>query len=129
VTIIGTLGLRDGLQVVPWFDSMNGPGFVAYLEACVLPRMHSGDTLVLDNCSIHKVAGVERALASVGAHVLYLPPYSPEFNPIEEAWSKVKHALRRIGAVGLEALGEAVTAAVAMVTSSDVVAWVRHAGY
>jgi len=75
--------------------AINGDLFVAYVEQILVPTLQKGDIVVLDNVSSHKVAGVKKAIESAGATVLYLPPYSPDFNPIEQVFSKLKTLLRK----------------------------------
>jgi transposase len=77
----------------------------------------------------HKVAGVRETIEAVGARLLYLPPYSPDFSPIEECWSKIKAILRTKAARTLESLQQAITAAFAAITSQDAQGWFTHAGY
>ena len=76
--------------------TINGELFVAYVEQILLPTLKEGDIVVMDNLSSHKVAGVKKAIESVGARLVYLPPYSPDFNPIENAFSKLKTMLRKL---------------------------------
>ena len=83
---------------------MNGPIFRAYVEQMLAPALSRGDVVVLDNLTAHKVAGVAEAIRAVGASLLYLPPYSPDLNPIEQLFSKLKALLRKAGARTKEAL-------------------------
>ena len=78
--------------------------FRSYVEECLAPALHPGDIVVMDNLSSHKVAGVQEAIEKAGASVWYLPPYSPDLNPIEKLWSKVKAWLRRIAARTIDGL-------------------------
>ena len=92
-----TCGLRcDGL-VAPWVleGPMNGDAFRVYIEKVLAPTLSRGDTVVVDNLASHKVAGVREAIEAVGAKLLYLPPYSPDLNPIELAFAKFKTGLRK----------------------------------
>ena len=75
--------------------AMNGPMFLAYVKQCLAPTLRRGDIVIMDNVPVHKVAGVKAAIEAVGARLLYLPPYSPDLNPIELAISKVKADLRK----------------------------------
>jgi transposase len=74
---------------------MIGPMFLAYVKQCLAPTLKRGDIVIIDNLPVHKVAGVEEAIEAVGATLIYLPPYSPDLNPIELAFSKVKAHLRK----------------------------------
>jgi transposase len=92
-------------------------------------KLTPGDVVVLDNLSAHKVTGIAELLAACRAQLLYLPPYSPDFNPIEHAWSKFKQFLRTAKARTAEALEQAVTQALTTITPDDAAAWFRHRGY
>jgi transposase len=85
--------------------------------------------VIMDNLAAHKVAGVRQLIESTGARLLYLPPYSPDFNPIEQAWSKIKQLLRSAKARSLEALESAIAEALAAVTAENASAWFTHCGY
>jgi transposase len=84
--------------------AINGELFLAYVNQILVSTLHEGDIVVLDNLSSHKVAGVEEAIASVGAKVFYLPPYSPDYNPIENVFSKLKTMLRKLKSRTMEDL-------------------------
>lgn len=86
--------------------AMNGPAFKAYVEQILVPELKPGDIVVMDNLPAHKVKGVREAIEGAKAHLLYLPPYSPDFNPIEMAFSKLKAMLRKIKPRTVEALWE-----------------------
>ena len=83
----------------------------------------------MDNLSAHKVKGVRELIAARRAELLYLPPYSPDFNPIEKAWSKLKQLLRAAKARTAEALDQAITEALNAITAENAAAWFRHCGY
>ena len=91
--------------------------------------LRPGDIVIMDNLRSHKVNGVVEVVESVGGTVLYLPPYSPDFNPIEEMWSKIKAYLRMVKARTVEALLEAIPLALATVIATDILGWVHHCGY
>ena len=90
-------GLRHRAMVAPFVleGAMNGPMFLAYVKQGLVPTLKRGDIVIMDNLPVHKVAGVEEAIEAAGATLLYLPPYSPDLNPIEPAFSKVKAHLRK----------------------------------
>ena len=92
-------GLRQNGLVAPcvFNGAINGEAFLAYVEQVLVPTLTSGDTVVMDNLGSHKVAGVRKAIEAVGARLLYLPPYSPDLNPIEQAFAKLKALLRARG--------------------------------
>jgi transposase len=89
-------GLRLEGHCAPWLfgGSMNGEMFLAWVRQGLAPTLRPGDVVILDNLSTHKIRGVREAIEAAGAQLLYLPPYSPDFNPIEPMWSKIKQILR-----------------------------------
>ena len=103
--------------------------FRCYVEQCLAPSLTPGDIVVMDNLASHKVEGVCEAIDDVGASVWYLPPYSPDLNPIEKMWSKVKAWLRRIAARTVEGLIHAVGDALRAVSASECQAYFRSCGY
>jgi transposase len=121
---------RDGL-IAPLrlIGSMNGDYFEAYVETLVVPELRPGDIVIWDNLGAHKCARVAQLIADAGAEVVFLPPYSPDLNPIEMIWSKVKSVLRTIGARTFDALEEAIVVALRTVTAEDTTNCIRHAGY
>lgn len=126
LAVIGWTGITAPLVLS---GSVNGTVFYAYIEQCVVPTLQPGDILFMDNLSAHKVAGLEALIRSQGAHLIYLPPYSADFNPIELAWSKVKTILRRLKARTLPDLIDALRQALQAITSHDIHAWFAHCGY
>ena len=103
--------------------------FRSYVEQCLAPSLRVGDIVVMDNLSSHKVTGVREAIESVGANVWYLPPYSPDLNPIEKMWSKVKAWLRRVAARTVEGLIQTVGEALRAVDADECRAYLRSSGY
>jgi transposase len=87
---------------------MNGVSFLAYVEQILAPTLKRGDIVIMDNVSVHKVAGVREAIAARGASLFYLPPYSPDLNPIEQFFSKLKAILRKVAARSIENLWTAI---------------------
>lgn len=129
VTMLAALTTR-GLQAPMIIESpTDGDVFLAYLEQVLCPQLRPGQVVILDNLSAHKVAGVEQLIAATGARLLYLPPYSPDFNPIEQAWSKIKQWLRSAKARSVEALEGAIAEALRAVTADNALAWFSHCGY
>lgn len=104
------LGLRSDGLVAPLIrrGAMTGAAFLAYVQQDLAPTLRPGDTLILDNLQAHKVAGAREAVAAVGARILYVPAYSPDFNPIEQVFAKIKALLRKAAARSEEALHRAV---------------------
>lgn len=103
--------------------------FRIYVSEVLAPRLRAGDVVVMDNLSPHKASGVREAIEAVGASLRYLPPYSPDFNPIEPMWSKVKGCLRSLGARTTQTLRDAIGQALSRVTPQDCVGYFRHCGY
>ena len=103
--------------------------FEAYVEKVLAPSLRRGQIVVMDNLGAHKGAKVRELIEERGCQLLYLPPYSPDFNPIEEAFSKIKGALRRAGARTREALIEAIGAAISAITARDARGFFEHDGY
>lgn len=100
-----------------------------YVEQVLGPTIEAGDILILDNSSAHRASPVETAAAERGAQVIWLPPYSPDFSPIELMWSKIKTVLRGAKARTREELGRALMAALKLVTADDCAGWSSHCGY
>lgn len=103
--------------------------FRAYTRVVLLPTLHPGDIVVLDNLSSHKAPDIRQCIEQAGAELWYLPPYSPDFNPIEMMWSKVKAYLRSAAARTEEMLYQAVAHAIETVTTQDAQAWFQHCRY
>ena len=103
--------------------------FRTYVEHVLVPELTAGDVVILDNLQPHKAKGVREMIEAVGATLMYLPPYSPDFNPIENMWSKVKQHPRSAAARTFDVLQEAVTDALGNVTPSDCLGFFRHCGY
>jgi len=112
------------------FDgATNTTCFETYVERCLAPTLRPGDIVVMDNLSAHKGRGVRDLVEQTGAELWYLPPYSPDFNPIEKCWSQVKQLLRAAKARSLATLEQAVAEALAAVTPQNTQACFRHCGY
>ena len=103
--------------------------FLAYLDHVLCPQLRPGDLVVMDNLSSHKVKGVRERIEAAGAELLYLPPYSPDLNPIEKAWSKLKLLLRSAKARTSEVLDQAITDLLPQITPDNAQAWFRFSGY
>ena len=129
VTLIAAL-TPDGLGALMSVDgAVNGDVFAAYLDQVLGPTLRPGDVVVLDNLAVHKVAGLAEIAQKYEVRLRYLPPYSPDFNPIELAFSKLKTWLRTAKARTREALEEALLAAAAWITEQDAKNWFDHCGY
>ena len=129
ITIVSSVRL-DGTTVSMLIDgAMNGSKFKDYVETHLVPHLYKGDVVVMDNLACHKVAGIREAIECVGAHLAYLPPYSPDLNPIEELWSKVKAYLRKVKARSHDRLLPEISNAFRLVCLDDILGWFRHSGY
>jgi len=109
--------------------AINGETFLAYVEQILVPTLAPGDIVVMDNLGSHKVAGVRQAIEAVGATLIYLPPYSPDLNPIEQLFAKLKALLRKAAARTFEALIAAIAAALDAFTSGECANYFANAGY
>lgn len=128
VTVIAAMGL-NGVRA-PWAFSgaTNAATFQSFVEQVLVPALRPGDVVVFDNLSAHLKPEVSAAIERAGARVLPLPPYSPDFNPIEEMFSKFKEFLRRIGARAKDHLYEAIGDGLKQITTQDILGWFRQAG-
>ena len=126
-----TAGLRLGGIAAPMLldGPMHGAAFLAYVEQVLVPELTPGDIVVMDNLPAHKVAGVRHAIETAGAQLLYLPPYSPDFNPIEMAFSKLKALLRKTAARTLNDLWDAIAKAIEAFTPIECENYFSAAGY
>ena len=128
-TLIAAVSLK-GAQA-PWlFDGpLDGELFLAWVRTGLVPGLRRDDVVILDNLATHQVAGVREAIENAGARLEYLPPYSPDFNPIEPMWSKVKQKLKSLNPRTARQLLKAAAAAFATVTSADCQGFFLCAGY
>ena len=121
---------HDGLTAPMVIDgAINGELFLAYVNQVLVPTLYEGDIVVLDNLSSHKVAGVKEAIVSVGAKVVYLPPYSPDFNPIENVFSKLKTMLRKWKLRTVEELWKKLGKLCDIFVPEECQNYFKHAGY
>ena len=128
VTVIAAMGL-DGVRApLALPGSVNAATFETYVEQVLVPALRPGDVVVFDNLSSHRGPAVFEAIERAGARVLPLPPYSPDYTPIEEMFSKFKGFLRRVGARAKEHLYDAIGEGLREVTDEDILGWFRHAG-
>jgi transposase len=128
-TTLAVLGLTGLTAPLVLSGAVNGTVFYGYVQQCVAPTLQPGDILFMDNLPAHKVAGIEDLIRARGARLIYLPPYSSDFNPIEWAWSKVKSILRRLKARTFPALMEALKQALLAIAPQDIQGWFAHCGY
>jgi transposase len=126
-----TAGLRlTGLAAPLVLDGpMDGVGFLAYVRQVLVPELKPGDIAVMDNLPAHKVKGVRESIEGAGAHLVYLPPYSPDLNPIENAFSKLKAILRKVAARATEELWDAIGTALQAFTPQECQNYFEACGY
>jgi transposase len=125
LTILGAMSLRGMIATMTIEAATDAEIFLAYLDHVLCPALRPGDVVVMDNLSSHKVPGVRERIEAAGAELLYLPPYSPDLNPIEKAWAKLKHLLRTAKARTAEALEQAVAQLLPEIRPQDAQAWFR----
>ena len=123
---MGQAGIRTGLSVP---GAIDGETMLFFVEELLVPTLKRGDIVVMDNNPIHKLDELEDAIEAAGAWVLFLPPYSPDLNPIENCWSKIKARLRSLKPRTLDDLLAALAAAFALITPPDILSWFHHCGY
>ena len=129
-SLVGALSFSRGLiAVMTLTGAVDTLAFDAYLLRVLAPRLRKGDVVVLDNLNVHKASRVREVAAERGAHVLWLAPYSPDFSPIEQCWSKIKTLLRAAKARTRDELERALADAIGRVTKSDIRGWFKHCGY
>src|SRR5260370_27625714 len=129
MTMIGALAL-DGWRGFVTIDSAtDGDVFLAYVQQELVPRLRPGDIVVMENLNSKKGADVIAAMGRAGADVLFLPPYSPDFNPIEKAWAKLKDILRRLPTLTRDVFDNAVAFAMDCISTADIRAWTLFSGY
>lgn len=126
LTLIGAMALRGLIGEMTLPGATDGLAFKVYVTQVLVPNLWSGACVVMDNLPAHKVTGIREAIEAVGATVIYLSPYSPDFSPIENCWSKVKEFLRTRAARTYAELDHAITAALAAVTPQDIIGWFTH---
>ena len=120
----------DGITATGVFDgAINGEAFLAYVEQVLVPMLKQGDVVILDNLGSHKVAGVREAIEAAGASVMFLPAYSPDLNPIEMAFAKLKSLLRTRAIRTVEGLWNALGNLVDCVKPNECANFLRHCGY
>lgn len=128
-TLIGALTLQ-GLPVAMTIDgAVDTPTFECFVERFLCPALRPGQTVLLDNLAVHKSQRVRTLITDAGCRLLFLPAYSPDFAPIEQAFSKIKARLRQVAARTKEALEDAIAQAIDTVTPDDAHAFFRHCGY
>ncbi len=128
LTILGAMSVQGMVAAMTIEEATDGDIFLAFVERVLCPVLRRGDVVVMDNLSSHKTPCVRRQIEKAGAQLLYLPPYSPDLNPIEKAWSKLKQLLRSAKARTREALEAALADALPQITPENATAWFRGCG-
>jgi len=127
LTILGAMSLSGMVATMTIEEPTDTDIFLTYVEHLLYPVLKPGDVVVMDNLSAHKAPAVREWIEKAGAELLYLPPYSPDLNPIEKAWAKLKQLLRAVKARSKETLDQAITELLPSITPDNAKAWFRHA--
>jgi transposase len=128
-SILSSVRANGDMVPMVYDGALNGELFKAYIVQFLVPTLSEGDIVIMDNLSSHKVAGVVEPIIAAGAKVVYLPPYSPDFNPIEMMWSKLKAYLRKVKARTKVLLEKAIAEALKLVSTIDILGWFAECGY
>jgi len=127
--MLGALGL-DGVRALMTVEGgTDAEVFEVFVTHVLVPTLKPGDIVILDNVGAHKPPGILQHIRAAGASVIFLPPYSPDLNPIELCWSKLKQILKGLGARTAETLDAAIAAALKLITPDDAKAWFAHCGF
>jgi len=129
LSCIGALSLSGLVASMTVQGAIDTLAFDSYVRQILAPCLRAGDIVVLDNLNVHKASEIEEEVARRGGRVVWLPPYSPDYSPIEHCWSKIKACLRRLKARTYEQLYEALKTALELITESDIRGWFNHCGY
>jgi len=128
-TILSSVRMNGTMVPCVFRDALNGDMFREYVRLFLAPTLESGDIVVMDNLSSHKASEVVELIEATGAHIRFLPPYSPDLNPIELLWSKMKAIFRILKVRSLDRLDPAIVTALDAVSLSDIANWFAHDGY
>ena len=129
LTVLGAVSLSGWVAVMSMEAATDGDVFLAYLKDVLCPQLKPGQLVVMDNLGAHKVDGVRELIEQTGASLCYLPPYSPDFNPIEKCWAQMKQKLRALKARSVITLQQALGEALATLTPQNAANYFRHCGY
>jgi transposase len=129
VSIIGAISVKEVLTSVNLIGTTDGITFEAFIIRKFVPKLWKGACVVMDNCTIHTGEEVKKAIPKKGAKLIYLSPYSPDFSPIENLWSKLKNILRSIKTPNYQELAKAIEFAFSEVTSANIWNWFTHCCY
>jgi len=129
VTVLGAVSVSGWVATMSIEAPTDGEVFLAYLERVLCPQLKPGQLVVMDNLGAHKVDGVRERIEQTGASLCYLPPYSPDFNPIEQCWAQLKQRLRALKARSVDTLQHALHDALSALTAQHAANCFRHCGY
>lgn len=129
LTLFGALSVTGVCACMSLDGAADTDAMVAFVEQILTPALHPGQVVCLDNLNVHKAKQVQELIEAAGCTLLFLPPYSPDFNPIGQAWSKLKALLRGIGARTKDALNAALRDVLDAITANDARGWFTHCGY
>lgn len=129
LTLCAALTLTGMIAPMILDGAADGIAFEVYVERVLVPTLHPGQIVILDNLAVHKRAPIRRLIRAAGCSAIFLPSYSPDFNPIEQAFAKIKAFLRRVEARTPEALENAIGQAIDLITATDAMGFFRHCGY
>ena len=128
-TLLSSVRLNGEMVCNYFTGATTGETFLTYIEDSLIPTLKKGDIVIMDNLRVHKVDGVRQKIEDAEASVLYLPPYSPDFNPIEMLWSKFKSVLRALKIRKIDILRDAIPLVFETISLGDISSWFREAGY
>jgi len=128
-SVISSIKINAEQAPFMFSGTLTGEVFEIYVREVLVPFLKEGDIIILDNLSAHKVKGALDPINKKGASVIFLPPYSPDFNPIELAWSKMKSIIRKLKPRSKDELVDTMKSAIEMITSADMYGWFAHCGY
>ena len=129
VTLVGAIALKGLVAAMTVEGGTTGEVFRAFVEQILVPSLWPGAVVVMDNLSAHKVKGIQETIEAAGAKVVYLSPYSPDFNPIENCWSLLKEYLRGVAARSRDALSTALTKGLELISPKNIISWFTHCCY
>ena len=129
ITMLASLSLSGIAAPMTINGAVDGVIFKVYVQEVLSPTLKAGDVVIMDNLPAHKVSGISELIQAQGAKLIYLPPYSPDLNPIEKCWSKIKTYLRKTKARTREELEKALREALLLITEADAQGWFKSCGY
>lgn len=129
VSVIGAISCHEVIELGVIESSINANSFELFLEKLLLPKLSPGQIIVLDNCPTHKPEKIEEICKKFKIGVIFLPPYSPDYSPIEMMWAKIKNFVRRDGPRTIEKLFDSIKIALQKITRCDLESWFEHCGY